>query len=537
MAAEGTGRALGSEERAGTVMGRSRAGRRRRIGAVLAVLLVLLLVSGDAGLRVAAHGHRLQSARAALLPAMVAENARPGTTGWRLGRRGGEHEIEGYADRTGVLPGEQVRLFVSTSAREFGVTTYRMGWYDGLQGRRVWQSGPLPGRRQAPAQVVAATRTVTTRWTPSVTVDTTGWPPGCYLFKLRASSGGQRYVPLVVRSATTAGRVVLMAAVNTWQAYNEWGGYSLYDGPGGRPDRSRAVSFDRPYDGSGAVKFLAYDRPVVARAERLGLPLAYVTNADVATRPQLLCGARAVISLGHDEYWTRGMQDAVVAARDSGTNVAFLGANAEYWRARYGATPLGPDRLLIVYKSAATDPARGVDDRDVTTRFRDPPAASPENGLVGMRYECFPVNGAYRVEAPDFWAFAGTGVRRGTTFPGLVGGEMDRVYPLPGTPRPLQIVAASDVACNGVRTVAHSTYYTTRSGAGVLSVGTMTWVCTYADACGRTYKVTPAAVAFVRTVTDNVLRAFAQGPAGLRHPAADDLSRFRLPDRNLTGAS
>jgi hypothetical protein len=71
--------------------------------------------------------------------------------------------------------------------------------------------------------------------------------------RLDADSGAQRYVPLTVRSAGTAGRVVLKSAVATWQAYNTSGGYDLYAGPGDSyGSRSLAVSLDRPYDRSGA---------------------------------------------------------------------------------------------------------------------------------------------------------------------------------------------------------------------------------------------------------------------------------------------
>lgn len=464
---------------------------------------------------------RMTSARVRAL--VASENSRPGTTAWRLGPRGAEHEIEGYADRVSVLPGESFRVFVSTTAATFRVDAYRMGWYGGRQGRWTWGSGVLAGRQQPAPVVLPATHTVTTSWAPSATVPTRDWPPGAYLLKLTASTGGHRYIPMVVRSDSTAGRVVLVMAVNTWQAYNGWGGYSLYNGPIGFADRSRAVSFDRPYDRSGAAKFITFERPVVARAEMLGLPLAYVTSADLDADPGILSGARAVISLGHDEYWTRREKDAVTSARDQGANVAFLGANAVYWRVRYADTTLGPDRLLVGYKSAGSDPAYGTDDPDVTARFRDPPAPSPEETLVGLSYNCFPARGAYRVETPDFWGFAGTGVQRGTVFPGLVGVEIDRAWPLPDTPRPLQVVASSPVLCHGLPTVAQSSYYTTRSGAGVFSVGTMNWTCALAAECRPPSDVTAAGVAFVQKVTDTVLRAFAQGPAALQHPALDNL--------------
>ena len=124
---------------------------------------------------------------------------------------------------------------------------------------------------------------------------------------------------MTVRSATTAGRVVLKSCVSTWQAYNTWGGYDLYKGPGqSYGNRSLAVSLDRPYDLNGADMFLTYERNVVKLAESLGLPLAYATGMDIAADPHLLDGATALISPGHDEYWTPGERANVTAARDSG---------------------------------------------------------------------------------------------------------------------------------------------------------------------------------------------------------------------------
>jgi len=133
-----------------------------------------------------------------------------------------------------------------------------------------------------------------TDWGPATQVPTDDWPAGAYLLRLDADSGAQRYVPLTARSAGTAGRVVLKSAVATWQAYNTWGGYDLYAGPGDSYDsRSLAVSLDRPYDRNGADMFLTYERNVVKLAERMGLPLAYVTSMDIAAEPDLLDGELA----------------------------------------------------------------------------------------------------------------------------------------------------------------------------------------------------------------------------------------------------
>jgi hypothetical protein len=134
---------------------------------------------------------------------------------------------------------------------------------------------------------------VATRWAPALTVPTRGWPEGAYLLRLDASHGHQRYVPLIVRSADGAGKTVIVHAPETWQAYNLWGGYDLYQGEdGSHGTRSLQVSFDRPYDGDRAVSFMTYERLFVVLAERTGISLAYTTGMDIERDPSVLRGAR-----------------------------------------------------------------------------------------------------------------------------------------------------------------------------------------------------------------------------------------------------
>ena len=220
--------------------------------------------------------------------------------------------------------------------------------------------------------------------------------------------------------------MALVAPVTTWQAYNRWGGYSLYFGPDG-DRRSWAVSFDRPYDGStGANDYRTAAIPIVIRAERLhrqlGIPLSYYTNVDLDQDPDVLSGARGYVSMGHDEYWTPAMREAVERARDGGTNLAFLGANTMYWRIRLDDTGSGPARLQTGYRhDAHLDPLRDQRPAEATSRFRDEPAAESEQTLVGMEYECYPVDVDLTIASPHWWGFRGTGVRLGDRFPGLVG--------------------------------------------------------------------------------------------------------------------
>jgi hypothetical protein len=458
----------------------------------------------------------------------VPENSLPGDPHWRIRYLGMPHAIMGYAGQASVLAGQPVDLYVSTTSREFMVRAFRVGWYGGDLARQVWVSGPVRGHRQRSSTRTPGTRTVHADWGLSLTIPTAGWPDGSYLLRLDADSGAQRYVPVTVRSPSTAGKVVLKNGVCTWQAYNTWGGYDLYAGPGGGyGNRAYAVSFDRPYDKSGANRFLVYERKLINLAERMGLPLAYLTSMDIARDDRALDGASALISLGHDEYWSPAERAHVTAARDAGVNLAFLGANAMFRRTRLAPTKLGDDRLIICYKTSyAEDPMYGKHNALVTSDWREPPHSDPESSVTGTLYEGYPATAHYVVATPDAWMFSGTGVRKGSRFAALVGVEYDRVNPGKPVERPIQILSHSPLTCHGVNSYADSAYYTHQGGAGVFNVGTMRWVESLGPPLYH-WGITRECGRFTRRVTASVLGAFADGPAAAKYPAHDNLRSMR----------
>jgi hypothetical protein len=466
----------------------------------------------------------------------VAENSRPGTEDWVIRNLGAADEIMGYAGKASVAQGERFPLYVSTTADEFRVNAYRLGWYQGHGGREVWWSSKLRGAQQNPFAVSGATNTVSTDWDPVLEVPTDDWPPGAYLLKLTASSGGQRYVPVTVRSPSCAGKIVLKACVQTWQAYNMWGGFDLYkDADGSYGNRSLAVSLDRPYDLNGADMFLTYERNAIKLAEHLGLDLAYVTSMDIDANPHLLDGASALVSMGHDEYWTPAERANVTAARDQGVNLAFLGANAMFRRTRLQSSVLGDARQVVCYKSSWTqDPMYGVNNALVTSDWREAPDPDPESSLIGTIYEGYPVDAALVVASPKSWVFKGTGVAAGDSFPNLVGVEYDRVDPAYPLARPIEVLSHSPLTIDGAASYGDSAYYTHAGGAGVFNCGTMRWVeALYGD---QPHGVGGATPGFVRAVTTNVLRAFADGPAAAKYPAHDNLAAINEPIGSPTGS-
>ncbi len=471
-------------------------------------------------------------------PVIVAENARPGAAWWvTTPQRAGD--MEGYSDHVSAAVGDTVTLYVNTKATTFHVDAFRMGYYQGIGARRVWQSAETPGVRQALPELLAPTNTIECSWTPSLSfvVDRT-WPPGAYLLKLVGATSEQGFVPLCVRDDASEAALVIQHAVATWQAYNRWGGYSLYYGnrggalsfthnPGGGTyaDRARIVSYDRPYDhdwASGAADFVGNEFPVVFHAERLGLDVTYWTDLDLHARPELVGRHRGLVSLGHDEYWSAPMRYAAQAGVAGGLNLAFLGANACYRQIRLEPSPLGPDRHEVCYKSAAEDPMTGHDDALVTVNWAQPPVNDPEASLIGSTYQDIGAQADMVVADASHWTLAGTGLTDGQHLPQAVRGEFDRYVPGGANPPDTDVVAHSLVA-NRRDNYSDVTWYTAPAGGGVFATGDASWVGQLADAplipSNVLAPAEPAVTPHLLRIMENVYSVIGAGPASITHPS------------------
>jgi len=468
-------------------------------------------------------------------PGWVArENARPGAADWRIlddpanpVRDTPLEWIEGYADTATAQHGQTVTLFVDTPASTFTVTAYRMGWYDGLQARSVWQSTPTIGGRQPSATFDGRTGMAEAPWAASLTVEITDeWPPGAYLLKLQSDARGGHYVPLTVRDDAATGDLLFMSAVTTWQAYNPWGGCTLYECFAPRTKfRAEVVSFDRPYAHSyaqGAADFPTHELPLISFIEQQGFDVAYITNIDLHREPALAASRHALVSPGHDEYYSWPMREGLVQALDGGTNIAFFGANAVYRNIRLEPGAGGAaDRREVNYR--VRDPGAGDDPHLVTVNWRELPLRKPEAEIVGVQYGCAEVRANLRLVNTSSWLYAGTGATEGQRLTNLVGVEFDELAPSSLTPTGVEVFAATPLTCRNLTYQQVTAYHTRPSGAGVFAAGTIDWGCGLDGTC-------PGIERFeiVRGVTLNVLQAFAAGPAGLLHPSSGNTGRYRI---------
>ena len=468
---------------------------------------------------------------------IATENARTGTRDWRLERPATAREIEGYACATSVNRGDAIRLFVNTAAPSFTLEVFRIGWYQGLGARRVFGPIDVPGTVQVMPAMDAATGLVDCAWVDPfelATADAQAWTSGVYLARLSASdSGAQSYILFVVRDDERRADLLVQLSVTTYQAYNAWGGKSLYHWGSSDGQRAAKVSFNRPYAanaqnpaaafGMGAGELLCnlqphaqsypvsnagWDINLLRWLEREGYDLAYCTNLDTHARPGLLLRHMAWLSIGHDEYWSREMRDNVEAARDAGVHLGFFSANSAYWQVRFEASAGSgtAERIMVCHKKAKHDP---IEDKSrATDKWRSAALDRPEEQLIGVMYAGDPVDADIVVEAAQHWVFAGTGLARGDTLPGLLGYEVDCAQGR--GPAKLEILAASpwttlnDAAHHGV---AHMSLYTAPSGAVVFATGSIQWAWGLDDFNApalRSSRLCPAA----QQITRNVLRRF-----------------------------
>ncbi|HVW27172.1 MAG TPA: N,N-dimethylformamidase beta subunit family domain-containing protein [Polyangiaceae bacterium] len=427
---------------------------------------------------------------------VAAENQQPGTIDWQITQAASNHEVEGYASTTSAAAGDVVTLFIDTSeAHTVRWELYRLGYYGGTGGRLMAVGDPISVSPQNVCPVDAVTGLIECTWNPSATVivDPT-WVSGQYLFKLVRDDGFESYVPLVVREdAHRHAPILYQSSVSTWQAYNLWGGTSLYANvlPAGAvftDRRATKVSFDRPYEyqrttaeahpeielGAGHL-FLA-ERYMLSWLEMKGYDVSYVTNLDVDADPQVLDDRKLFLDVGHDEYWTQGERDAVDAAKDAGVSLAFFSANDAYWRIRLGPSSGGQSRRIVTcYKSASADPEGKTP--LATDRFRDQPHFEPEDELVGQMYDLWTNLDAFPLVVGDatHWIYQGTGVAVGDTLPHIVGYEWDDVQDDKTSPNvevPATSSAFNQLGVNGLSNV--TVYYPTATSF-VFAAGTIEW--------------------------------------------------------------
>ena len=472
---------------------------------------------------------------------IVVENQQPGSAGWQLGAISGragyaiatdtQGQIKGYASSPGVNKGEQIKFHISVNpAQSYTIEVYRMGWYNGLGGRLLKSVGPLEGSTQPAPQVDATTGLAECKWSPTYTLSVPStWTSGIYLALLTNSNKFQTYITFVVRDDARVADLLYQQPVTTYQAYNNYPndnatGKSLYNYnsfgasvPATGAARAAKVSFDRPYNqgaGSGyfAGRSWSWERFFVRWLERSGYDVAYTTSLGTHGNGARLLKYKGFLTAGHDEYWSKNMYDAAVAARDAGVNLAFLGADSVDVQVRLEAsTDTVPNRVMVCYKNATLDPVKGA---TATLRWRDPLLNRPEQTLVGVMLTG-DLGGTVDTKYPPYvvknsshWVYNGTGLVEGDQIPGLAGYEVDRYrpeYPLPPNTEHTILSHSPVTKVDGTADYQNTSIYRAPSGAWVFGAGTCNW----------SFGLDKAGVvdARIQQITTNILNKFVETAA------------------------
>ncbi len=327
----------------------------------------------------------------------------------------------------------------------------RVGWYDGRGASTVWRGQAKVDRTH---RAVLDVRT------------NTGFSDGVHVLVARSveRSTSPTTHPFVVTNSQSDAPTVVQIATLTYQAYNGWGGASLYDynSPEGA---AASVALDRPYDIFDGLGCLPLgDLQLVQWLERQRIPVTYATNLDTHQNPNLMRGRKLFLTNFHDEYWSAAMRNNLERWVVDGTHSAFLSANSIYWQVELdlaGDTPT---------MHCAKDPL-------VPTQylFRSSQVGRPEAAFLGAAYDSFahPYGTAFDwvVENSDHWLYDRTGLRNGDRIKRLVGYEWDRLDPGHGISG-LTVLAGAAVR-NGRR---HNATIIEQPGRGtVLNVGTTYW--------------------------------------------------------------
>jgi len=368
-------------------------------------------------------------------------------------------DIEGYCTPLSAVAGGTIGLRVSTRAEHFDVLVERWG----ARREVVWSAAGLTGSYVVPPADADAAGC---RWPISVEIPVDAdWRSGFHLVTLTASGAPAgrdvAHACFVVRAPESRRRRALYVLdTNTWNAYNTWGGCSLYTG-------GSTVSFDRPFARGilsrpevdrddrkarpvrwgeepdpeglifqayrtandypaaiGSAGWFSHGRRFVEWAETAGYEFDYAISTDLDDGTQLLDGYDAVISIGHDEYWSAGQRAAVEGHVERGGAFVSCSGNTMFWQVRIDHDGDTVNMIGHKYRAHLDDPIIGEGRPELMSgMWADPVVGRPEWTFLGAGsafglYHRFGNAtargvGGFVVYRPEHWLLEGTGLGYG----------------------------------------------------------------------------------------------------------------------------
>ncbi|HET9137657.1 MAG TPA: N,N-dimethylformamidase beta subunit family domain-containing protein [Candidatus Kapabacteria bacterium] len=402
----------------------------------------------------------------------------------------------GYVNDLSIPKGQTISFFISTANPTFDLTISRLG----LTKEPVTTLKNLKGGLQSlPDSSFAKGCHWKVKAQLLIPED---WKSGIYEASFPSSTGEKKIIFVVKEIVPGSyGKTVVCLTVNTWQAYNNFGGKSLYGFNSDGGVASYKVSFDRPFSDATTALYYRWTDKLVKWLDEEELPVEYCTNLDLDRDPHFLDHYDTYVTVGHDEYWSKPERNACKWLLERAGRLIILSGNTCWWQVRLEDN----FRTLVCYKAFAEDPLYGKQDSLVTINWRIAPVNDTENSLIGVSFEhggyvnndtIYPASkgyGGYTVYRATNWIYEGTGVRDGDIIgqsSAIVGYETDgamiwwqtdgMIYPvgLDGTPKNFTILGISPTADKDGNRLGTATmgYFTTTEGGAVFNAATTDWV-------------------------------------------------------------
>ena len=343
---------------------------------------------------------------------VVCENTKPGNpqSEWDVSGAG-DPDIQGFATDISVDQGQTVRFKVDTTYAAYHLDIYRMGYYAGAGARKVatvarraTEPGPLPRRLNYDGLTDCGNWAQSASW--AVPADAVS---GIYFAKLVRDGGASdgSHIFFVVRDDDGSSDLLFQTQDTTWQAYNQYGGRSLYQsntaGPGRirpGPTRSATTAPSRP-----AVRRRRTRRSTPSTRWSAGWSETATTSPTSPGWIATGSGARSSSTRPSSRSATTStgpatQRDNVEAARDAGVDLAFFSGNEIFWKTRWeSSTADGSStdhRTLVSYKEthagAKIDPEPNI----WTGTWRDVRPFNPEGAQPRERADRHDVQGQLR---------------------------------------------------------------------------------------------------------------------------------------------
>lgn len=389
--------------------------------------------------------------------------------------------IAAYSNVRSVARGDAIDLFLHSQRGSVSVEIYRFG--DKRQ--KMLTIDDVPARIQS--ENVDAYKNGSA-FEDKISLEIPrSWPSGLYGVKVEDDQGDSMWVAFAVTVPNVRERAknAVLLSTNTWNAYNTWGGASLYKFLYSDESRRRSgerLAFDRPdhhmnpgaedpFDEHQKGSRVGGERWLMGWLERNSISYDVLAASDLHRYPDALAGYSNVVINTHGEYWTEQMRDALDSHLDRGGSLTSLGGNGVYWKSTIAGMQLETHKRETNHYHDGT---RGGLWASV---------GRSEAAILGSRYDsrgygtCAP----YEVLLPDHPLFEGFSVEKGqliggsgrpsTSGIGASGWETDKVTE--DTPKHAEIIAKGTNPDGGG---ADMVYFDHSGGGAVFSAGSITYV-------------------------------------------------------------